>query len=461
VRRVSLRSGSPIAKQARRAQAATRERRCTGVRLERLVIDSGGHTFTADFHPKLTVIGGLEPASREALAGEVIDSLAGARPGVHLELEAGGRNLTVFRPATGRHRVIDTDSIADVTEDYLGADGSIDLFASQGVERALARRTMRLTQDDLSLRGGADELVARLATVDQRSLWQAADRLGAADRAIEAAAADTGTSATDVAVVNAVEDRHRALVAATETYERIRLISLTIGDVAAIAGVALMYTESVAAGAPFVLLALAGLILALYYRRNVGKAKKAERDVLSAAGASDYGAFHLERVSALLDSDNERRAFMRSVGEHRQAAEAWERMAGDISLSFAVAHRSQIEGTARLQHGVGALQHLSDSTPEVPADVTAELAQALISRIEALRALTAGDETLPLVVDDPFEGLEPTMKPMLLEMLSASAGSPQLVILTADDDVTSWARVESLTGELAVVEPTLRPSNVG
>ena len=428
------------------------------MRLERLIIDSGEHTLATDFHPKLTVIGGLDSASREALAGEVIDSLAGARPGIHLELEAGGRSLTVFRPATGRHRVVDTELVTDVTEDYLGNDGSIDLFAALGVDRTLARNTMRLTRDDLRLRGATDELVARLSAVDQEELWDAARALKSSDEVLSRVSADSGASATDVALVDAVEEKHAALVAATESYERVRLISLTIADVGAIAGLFQFSSEGLAAAVPFFLLALAGVVLGLYYRASVQSAKTAERRVLSTTGADDYASFHLERVSALLDSDNERRRFMQAVGEHRQAAERWTALAGDISLSFALQHQVKIRAAAQLHHGVGAMQFLSGEAPHVSADVTAELAQALLNRIEAVRALTGGDETLPLVVDDPFGGLEPTMKPMLLEMLSATAGSPQLVVLTADEDVTSWARIESLTGELAVVEPTLQRS---
>ena len=428
------------------------------MRLERLIIDSGEHTLAADFHPKLTVIGGLDPASREALAGELLDSLAGARPGVHLELQTGGRNLTVFRPAGGRHRVVDTDSVTDVTDDYRGPDGSIDLFAALNVDRTLARNTMRLTRDDLTLRGATDELVARLSRVDQSELWDAALGLKTADETLARVSSDAGTSATDVAIVDAVEEKHAALVAATESYERIRLISLTIADVGLIAGIFRLTDAGVGSAIPFFVLAVIGIVLGLFYRRNVGEAQAAEREVLTTAGADDYASFHLERVSALLDSDNERRKFMAAVGEHRHAAERWSAIAGDISLAFALQHQAKIRAAADFHRGVGAIQFLSEDAPHVSSDVTAELAQALLNRVEAVRALTSGDETLPLVVDDPFGGLDPSLKPMLLEMLSSTAGSPQLVVLTADEDVTSWARIESLTGELAVVEPSLQPT---
>ncbi len=427
------------------------------VRLERLVIDSGEHTLATDFHPKLTVIGGLNHTAREALAGEVIDALAGARPGVHLELESRGRSLTVFRPSGGRHRVIDTESVRDVTEQHLGADGTIDLFATIGVDRTLARRTIRLTRDDLVLEGGTDAAVAHLAAVDQHLLWAAAERLEAAEDRLGDVSANAGTSSADANLVDIVEQRHADLVRATQSYERIRLISLTIADIGAIAGVTLAITDG-RSGIPFLALAVVGVLLGLFYRRSVSKAEKAERAVLAEAGADTYSAFHLERVSQLLDDDVERRRFMEAVSVRHRAEDGWRELAGDVSLTFARDHEPNIRAAAELQRGLGGLQNLSSSAPDVAPDLSAELAQALLSRIEAVRALTGDGDTLPLVVDDPFEGLDASMKPLLLEMLSASAGDPQLIVLTADADVTSWARLESMTGELAVVEPTLRSS---
>jgi hypothetical protein len=38
-------------------------------------------------------------------------------------------------------------------------------------------------------------------------------------------------------------------------------------------------------------------------------------------------------------------------------------------------------------------------------------------------------------------------------MVGHLAGEPQIIFLTEDEDVASWARLESLTGELSVIEP--------
>ena len=50
------------------------------------------------------------------------------------------------------------------------------------------------------------------------------------------------------------------------------------------------------------------------------------------------------------------------------------------------------------------------------------------------------------------------MKPALLELLRRTAGTPQAILLTDDEDVASWARLEALAGELTVLEPS-RPGS--
>ncbi len=84
-------------------------------------------------------------------------------------------------------------------------------------------------------------------------------------------------------------------------------------------------------------------------------------------------------------------------------------------------------------------------------DVTGDLAHVLVSRLAEVRSVAG--EGVPLLLDDPFQQLDPSVKPLLLELLGRSAGEPQIVFLTEDEDVASWARLEALTGEVAVVEP--------
>jgi len=421
------------------------------VRLQRLVVGSGAHTFAADLHPHLTVIGGVDAAGREALVGELLDAFAGARPGVHLEVRVAGRDLAVFRPATGRHRVVDTASVADVTDAHVGADGEIDLFAALGVDRSVARRTMRFGREDLVPASEADGWIARLAATDQEALWETAMRCRAAEQLLDQAAAG-GLTVDDAPIVQEVEAKHAALVAATDAYERMRLIALTVGTVGALGALGAANLGNRAIAVPFVLAALAGVVLAIRYRRAVDDAARQERGVLRRVGADDYTTFHYERVSSLLDTDRDRRRFMQAVGDHRRAMEAWAELAGPVPLPFALAHEREVRRIADLG---------SDGGPvtAAAADTDAELARAVRARLEAVRALTGGRDVLPLVVDDPFADVEPARKPALLQVLAVSAQTQQVIVVTADPDVVAWAR--SIAGDLvSVVEPTITAGTV-
>jgi len=420
------------------------------VRLQRLVVGSGAHTLAADLHPHLTVIGGVDASGREALVGELLGAFAGARPGVHLEVQVGGRDLAVFRPATGRHRVIDTASVADVTAEHTGPDGEIDLFASLGVDRAAARRAMRFGREDLVPRSESDAWIARLAATDQEALWETAMRCRAAESLLEQAAAG-GLTVDDAPIVQEVEAKHAALVAATDAYERMRLIALTVGTIGALGALGMVNVGPPLAALPFVLVALAGAVLGIRYRRRVDDAAREERGVLRRAGADDYTSFHYERVSTLLDTDRDRRRFMQAVGDHRRAMEAWAEVAGAVPLPFALEHEREVRRIADLP-GEGPI-------PASGATTDAELARAVRSRLEAVRALTGGAEVLPLVVDDPSADLEHDRKPALLQVLASQAVTQQVIVVTADPDVVAWAG--SLAGDLAaVVEPTITAGTV-
>src|SRR3546814_19932077 len=82
--------------------------------------------------------------------------------------------------------------------------------------------------------------------------------------------------------------------------------------------------------------------------------------------------------------------------------------------------------------------------PTVSEETTSELAQALVGRLAQCRAVAG--EGLPLLLDDAFCDLDPSVKPLLLELLGRSAGGPQIVFLPEDEDVASWARLEAPTG---------------
>lgn len=453
----TMRRKDPEPRASGRARAVLKHRRGPAddpvVRLERLVVGSGGRTLTTELHPHLTVVDAHDASVREALVGELLDALAGARPGVHLELELGGRDLAVFRPPGGRHRVIDTGSVTDVTATHTGPDGEIDLFASLGADRVLARRTMRFGRDDLVPAGESDAWIARLAGADQEALWDTAMRCRAAEQLLDQAAAG-GLTLDDAPIVREVEARHAALVAATDTYERMRLVALTIGTIGALGAIGMVNVSGRPWALPFLVVALAGIVLAVRYRRAVDDAAEDERGVLRRAGADDYHSFHYERVSALLDTDRDRRRFMQAVGDHRRAMEAWADVAGPVPLPFALEHERAIRLAAERHAEAG-----GEGVRGAATDVGAELAPAVVARLAAVRALTSGPETLPLLVDDPFDGLDAAVKPALLDRLAAGAVGQQVVVVTADPDVVAWA--ERAGDGVALVEPAIASGGIG
>ena len=64
---------------------------------------------------------------------------------------------------------------------------------------------------------------------------------------------------------------------------------------------------------------------------------------------------------------------------------------------------------------------------------------------------------MPIVSSPVRNGSWPRMKearPAVLELLTHAAESVQVIYLTNDEDVASWARLEALTGALSIIEPT-------
>jgi hypothetical protein len=423
------------------------------VRYERLVMQAGTASFTLELHPRLTVVAGVGPVERDALVGELIGSLGSSRTGVHAELVTDdGRHLAVFRPAGARQRVVDVDRAEDVTAEFRSDDGRIDVLRPYGLDLAQARRRMRLTRGDLTAGSQGAELIRRLASLDQSGLWAAAEAVRASDDLLQSEAEAVGSAPEDAAVIERIEQRHRVLVSAQRNHERFRKLSIALALVSALGALPLSLRDPSLALTPLVLVFITVLLAAIFKRRTE-RAAAAEEKALAEAGAQSYLGFHLQRVNGLLANDESRRRLMTVARQYREAGEVWRAIAGDVRVDWALDHREQVVAAARLQRDMSALGAIDRSQDGADEDRTTDLATVLVARLAELRRLGAGGESFPLVLDEPFSGLQHGVKPSLLEMLGHTAGSPQLVLLTDDDDVASWARLEALTGALAIVEP--------
>ena len=422
------------------------------VRVERLIIEAGENTFTLDLHRRLTVVAGMGHIEREGLTGELIGALSGRRPGVHLEVEDDtGRHLAIFQPEGGRSRIVDIDAAQDVSREFRTSDGRLDLMAHLGVEPRAARRVMRLGVGDLATGSDSDAAVDALAAVDQQRLWSAADRLRIAEDALAFESDAVGSAPEDAELIDRVERRHAAFEAAVARREKMRFWSVYVGGISAIGAVPATLTLGML-GLPLLCIATLTTMVAMFCRFRARRAERAEERALEEAGAQSYLGFQLQRVNGLLADDAHRKRLMQVADERRMAAQAWQGLAGDVPVEWALAHRDQITAAARGQHRGQSSTH--DGAHAVTRDVATDFAHALVNRLAEIRSIGRNGESLPLILDDPFAAVDPSLKPLLLELLGTAAGSPQIVYLTEDEDVAAWARVESLTGEIAIVEPS-------
>ncbi len=422
------------------------------MQFERLVIEADENTFSLDFHPRLTVISGVGRLEREGLISELVGSLTSSRAGVHAEIMADtGNRFAIFRPYGARARVIDIDASADVSSRFADETGAIDLLAVAGLDERAAKRTLRVTSTDLTTSTRHDQIVRRLASVDAPTLWGLAERVRAAQVELDAAAADSGSSPEDAAVVARIEEQHQRFEDAQARAERFRKISFVIGAVSALAAVpAAMFVSQVAAMGLIVLAAVVTAISFLQHQRMVA-ARKAEHEALAAAGADSYLGFHLQRVNGLLDSETARRRMVEAGTEHEAAMTAWFGIAGDIVPEWAYEHRGEIEEASRR---ISDVSTITTNPLTIEDDDAAALAHALMARLEAVRTAGPDGESLPLVLDNSLMGIDHDLKAPLLELLRHSSDGQQIVFLTEDSDVADWARVEAITGELSILEPT-------
>lgn len=419
------------------------------MRVERLVIEAGDRTFTLDLHPRLTVVAGIGELERQSLVGELVGALGGSRSGVHVELERrDGRHLAVFRPTTGAHRIVDVDQARDVTADLGGA--SCDLLQPLGLDPASARQLMRLGVGDLAADGNRDHAVKVLAGLEQERLWAAADALVAAEAELRSEAEAVGSAPEDAALIEEVENRHIAVERAAAQLEATRKRTFWIGGVAAAATLPAVMAGG-AMGLLFAAVAIISVLASLVARARLIRAGRAEEAALAHAGASSYLGFQIQRVDGLLGDGTSRRVLVGAASAHRGAVAVWERLAGDIPVAWALAQREEVQAAARLRDDVDALGALSGTVAAVDVDLTNDLVHVLVSRLAAARSV--GGEGVPIILDDPFRDVEASVKPLLLELIGRAAGRPQVVLLTEDEDVASWARLEALTGEVALVEP--------
>lgn len=423
------------------------------MQFERLVIESGDNTIAFDLHPRLTVISGLGQMERDGLVNEFIGAMGDSRSGVHLELLAdNGHRFAIFRPSGAPHRVIDVDQRVDVTSQFTGDDGSISLLARAGLDARSARRTMRFTAQDLAEATERDELIQMLSRVDQNQLWVAAEALRGAQRRLEEEADAAGSSVEDAAVIERIEARHEDFERTQAQSERVRRATFMVAGMSALLSVPVARFLSPTLVLPLAAMAVVSVLVSVLYWRRMESARREEEIALADAGAQSYLGFHLQRVNSLLSSDVSRRRLIKAAEEHRDAAQRWSALAGEVDVDWALRMQGDIATAAQIRQSVqpaGAIESQNHT------EDTAAIAHAVVGRLGELRNLGKSGESFPALLDDPFTHIEQGTLPALLEVMVRSSEHQQIILLTESTTVGSWAHVESMTGAVGIIEPTV------
>lgn len=420
----------------------------------RLVIEQGSTTFSLSFHPRLTVVAGVDSGARKGLVAELIGGLSSTRTGVNLEVtDDRGRRLAVLRPAQGGHRVIDLGSGTDVSEEFRATDGRLDVLGRYGIDARTARDRLHLDRTMLERDAKHDESVQRLSELDQTELWSTAARVRITEDEMQAIGDETRASAEDAEIVARIERHHQGLEEAVEQHRRLRRDASLVCGASLLAALPVALVQPTMA-VPILVIGMATILLAFLLRARVESVQKMEQSALADAGVDSYLGYVVGRVDQMMDDTEARRRRLAVAEDHRAAAARWINLVGDVSVEWALAHHEEIETAARLRRELAALRQVSSTAPEIDQHASV-LAQTLIAHLGRLRTLGSGGESLPLLLDDPFIDVEPSTKLTLMELLARTAGTPQVILLTDQDEVASWARLEALTGEVALVEPAI------
>ena len=418
------------------------------------MIEAGSDTFSLDLHPRMTVIAGVGKAEREGLITELIGGLGRGRSGCtsrSRRMPAPAMPSSDLRgPATASST---STTATDVTAQFTTGDHLDVLGAGRADPVRRRAASSACSPSDLVTRSRVEEYVVALARIDQGRLWDVADRVRDRERHLAETAQAAGSDVEDAAVFEEIERRHRTFETAQATAERVRHLSFVLGAGAALAGMVAGTISGMWAAVPLLAVAVAATAASIVYWRRMERARRDEDEALRSAGSSSYLSFQINRVNGLLTSDHARRQMMRAAEEHRAALAEWRLLVGDIPVSWAVEHRSEVRAQAARLRDTLAVRNPMAITMSHDEESTAELAHALLQRLTLLKRIGAGGESFPLLLDDALTDIDPSAKPELLELLTKASAGQQVIYLTDDEDVASWARVEALTGLMTVVEP--------
>lgn len=109
----------------------------------------------------------------------------------------------------------------DVTEQFADEAGMVNLLARTGLDARQAKAAMRIGSADLLTTSERDQILQRLAHVNQNELWVAAESLRSAQRRLETRRRRS-LNAEDAEIIEQIEARHEEHERRRAAAERIR-----------------------------------------------------------------------------------------------------------------------------------------------------------------------------------------------------------------------------------------------
>lgn len=443
--------------------------------VDELLIPDRAGTIRLSLDARITVFAGVSGPARARLVDLLVGTLAGRGPGCARLRDGLGREVLIS--ALGARL----------------ADGRLSPGPVPGVapDEAALRRMLVVAPRDLGL---DPEAPAPLVVAERTALAAAHRQLVDELAAIEAGATEAERLRGELAVL-APDDGPALAVDDDVALELDELLGRRAEAAAALARLDAASRDEVPAAdvrpddagtgvlaARAVLRRIAAMREALLGPRDDGPLGSAlDREEATARAELAEATAHLDvrreeaalAVAALDDELADRAGALGLAVDPEGAAVAVARAVGRLAPDGGSAdpladHRADLEAriaelpsaedvrAARRRVQIAA-RHLARLGGEEPPPE--RVRNVLLGRIAALRP-HGTEAVLPLVLDDPLVGLDPGTRCDLLDVVARVAERAQVLVLTDDPVVTSWARHRAERGEVGLVElaPTGAPA---
>lgn len=399
-----------------------------------------------EFHPRLTVIPGLDGADRRVILSELRNALGAHRDGVHLEFETGsGVKLAAFR-APGSHRMINVDETTDISSAFVDPAGRLN--PAYGL--ALDEDGVIIDTQSLANRTDLDRQLDQLTGTDQQELWRILDLIDETRKSVDEAQAlhaDMAAPSQEPEVRADVYDNYFASSEPVPTMNKLASIVALVG----LAGAAALYFVLTSL-TPIIALVLAVIsLIALGYfgypiLRQL-KAQRAANSALEEAGVDNFFNFQLQQVDGMMAQDEQRKKLREAMTGHEAAMAEWQALAGDIEPDFALSHRAAIQLGAAIR---------STDPDDDPTSGFLHPATPLLLR--CVGPIDGETEAAPRILDAPFATLDEATRQDLLDTMFEASAHRQVILLAGSDDAATWV-LQHLGGD-ATLSPGFQTAEV-